>query len=102
MNPATATLLALAAGTYMLKAAAPLLLGDRQLAPWLQRLASLLPASLLAALVAVSTFTADGAMTVDARMAGLVAAATALMLRAPFVLVVLLAAATTALVRLVA
>lgn len=100
MSPAAWTILLLATGTYLLKAAGPLLLGgDRKLPPRLERLTLLLPAPLLAALVATSTFVADRAWTLDARAAGLVAAAAALWLRLPFVVVVLAAAASTAAVR---
>ena len=48
-----------ATGVYAFKAAGPLLLGGRNLPPWLHRWTALLPAALLAALVAVST-PADG------------------------------------------
>lgn len=100
MTPATATLLVLAAGTYVLKAAGPLVLGgDRSLPEIVQRFALLLPAALLAALVATSTFVQDQRWFVDARLAGLMAAAIALWQRLPFVVVVLAAAATTAAVR---
>jgi branched-subunit amino acid transport protein len=99
---ATVVLVGLAAGTYGLKAAAPLVLGARHLPYGLARLADLLPAALLAALVLVSTFTEDGSLVVDARLAGLGAATGALLLRAPFVVVVIAAAAATALVRLLA
>ncbi len=102
MSPAALTIALLAAGTYLLKSAGPLLLGgDRQLPPWLERLTLLLPGPLLAALVATSTFVDDRAWTIDARAAGLVAAAVALWFRLPFVVVVAAAAATTALARLV-
>ena len=53
----------------------------------------------LAALVAVQTFDAGGAVRLDARAAGLVAAVVALMLRAPFLLVIVMAAATAAALR---
>ena len=100
MSPATTTLLVLAAGTYLLKAAGPLVLGgDRELPPVAQRLALLLPAPLLAALVVSSTLVADRQWIVDARLAGLVVAAIGLWRRLPFVAVVLLAAVTTAAVR---
>lgn len=101
MNATLIVLVGLAAGTYALKAAAPLALGDRVLPAWLTRFADLLPAALLAALVAVSTFADNGSVTVDARLAGVATAATALLLRAPFVVVVVAATAVTALVRLV-
>lgn len=103
MSPATLTLALLAAGTYLLKAAGPMLLGgDRQLPPVVERLAGLLPASLLAALVVSSTFVADRSWVLDARLAGLAVAAVALWRRLPFVVVVVLAAAATALTRAVA
>lgn len=101
MSPATVVLIGLAAGTYGLKAAAPLLLGDRTLPQWVSRVSELLPAALLAALVAVSAATQDSAYALDARLVGLGAAAVALYLRAPFVVVVVAAAATTALTRLI-
>jgi hypothetical protein len=56
----------------------------------------LLPVALLAALVAIQTFTNGQRLTVDARAAGLAAAVVALALRAPFLVVVITAAAVTA------
>ena len=47
---------ALAAGTYSLKAAGPLALGSRTVPPQLQRALTLLSVTLLAGLVAISTF----------------------------------------------
>jgi branched-subunit amino acid transport protein len=96
---ATLVLVGLAAGTYGLKSAAPLLLGGRALPPLLTRLASLLPAALLAALALVSTVTRDGAAVLDARLVGLAAAALVLARRAPFVVVVVVAAGAAALTR---
>ena len=93
----------LAAVTYALKATGPLLLGgDRNLPPVIERLALLMPAPLLAALVISSTVVADRAWTVDARLVGLIAAAVALWRRLPFVVVVLIAAAATAATRAIA
>jgi branched-subunit amino acid transport protein len=65
-----------------------------------QRIATLLPVALLAALIGLQTFSAARALTVDARAAGLLAALVAVRLKAPFLLVVAVAAATTALLRL--
>ena len=94
------TLVLLAAGTYALKAAGPLVLGgDRELRPWLARLTQLLPAPLLAALVATSTFVESQRWVLDARVAGLLIAGLALWRRLPFVIVVVLAAAATAAAR---
>jgi branched-subunit amino acid transport protein AzlD len=100
MTTATVTLVALTLGTYGLKAAAPLVLGGRALPERVTRLAQLLPAALLAALVVVSTASDDGQLVADARLVGLGAAGVALWRRAPFVVVVLTAAAATALTRL--
>lgn len=71
--------------------------------PAVRRLAALVPLALLAALTALQTFsTGDLRLTVDARAAGLAAAALALLLRAPFLVVVGAAVLVTAGVRAVA
>ena len=102
MSTALVVLVALAGGTYVLKAAGPLLLGgDRRLPVWLDRVAWLLPAPLLAALVLTSTVASGKDLVFDSRVAGLVAAGIALRLKAPFVVAVIAAAAATALVRAV-
>jgi len=67
----------------------------------LQRAAVLLPIPLLAALVVVQAFAGDGGLVLDARAAGLAAAAGLVLLRAPFLLVVVTAAGTAALLRAV-
>ncbi|GAB2939628.1 MULTISPECIES: AzlD domain-containing protein [Streptomyces] len=67
--------------------------------PLVQRLAALLPVALLAALTAQQTFADGRALVLDARAAGVAAAAVALLLRAPFLLVVAAAVAVTAGVR---
>ncbi|MDH6125385.1 AzlD domain-containing protein [Kitasatospora sp. GP82] len=64
-----------------------------------RRISALLPVALLAALIAIQTFSSSHRLTLDARSAGVLAAFTAVLLRAPFLVVVLVAAATTALVR---
>ena len=68
--------------------------------PIIQRAAGLLPAALLAALSVTQTFSRGTAVVVDARAAGLAVAAGALALRAPFLVVVLVATVTTAALRL--
>ncbi|WP_329137244.1 AzlD domain-containing protein [Streptomyces sp. NBC_01476] len=68
--------------------------------PVVKKLAALVPIALLAALTALQTFGTDGLrLTVDARSAGLAAAAVALLLRAPFLVVVAAAVLVTAAVR---
>jgi uncharacterized membrane protein len=90
----------LAAGTYVMKAVGPIASAGRQLPPRLRTLAELLPAALLAALVATQTVTDGTSLTLDARVVGVSIAAVAVALRAPFALVVLLGALGTAGVRL--
>jgi branched chain amino acid efflux pump len=65
------------------------------------RAVAVLPVALLAALVGIQTFSSGEALVLDARVAGLAAALVAVRLRAPFLVVVSAAAATTALVRAV-
>lgn len=87
------------AATLALKAAGPVLLGGRGLPPRVRALVELLAPALLAALVVTQTLAADRRIVLDARLAGVVAAAVALRLRAPVLVAVVLAAAVTAGVR---
>ena len=65
------------------------------------RITSALPIALLAALVGVQTLTSStGATTLDSRAAGVGVAIVALLLRAPFIVVVVLGAAVAAGLRL--
>ncbi len=67
---------------------------------WVARVAGLVPVALLSALVVVQTFAGAGAhLVLDARSGGLAAGVAALLLRAPFIVVVAVAAATAALLR---
>jgi uncharacterized membrane protein len=89
-----------AAGCYALKLSG-MMVPQRYLeAPRVRRIADLLPVALLAALIATQTFSTGEHLTFDARAAGLAAAVGALALRAPFLVIVGAAAATTALLRL--
>jgi Branched-chain amino acid transport protein (AzlD). len=68
--------------------------------PVISRVTAMLPVALLSALVAVQTFTGQGGrLTLDARAAGVAVAVTALLLRAPFLVVVILASVTAAALR---
>lgn len=94
----TAVLLA-SAGCYLLKLVG-LSVPQRVLDhPVVRRTAALLPIALLAALVVVQTFAQGQRVVVDARAAGLAAGVVALLLRAPFLVVIAVAAAVAALVR---
>lgn len=64
--------------------------------PAVVRVTALLPVALLAALVAVQALDSAGSLTLDARAAGVAAAVTALLLRAPFLVVITVAAAVAA------
>ena len=101
MSDATIVLIVMTVGTFALKSAGPLVLGARQLPVRLQTLIDLLPAALLAALALVSTVGDGRAVVIDARLVGLVVAGLALWRRAPFVVVIVLASAATALTRFV-
>jgi branched-subunit amino acid transport protein len=88
-------------GCYLLKLAG-LSVPARVLArPQVQRIADLIPVALLAALVAVQVFASGTHLIIDARAAGLAAAVVALLLRAPFLVVVVVAALTASLLRVV-
>ena len=86
-----------------IKAAGTLLIGDRTLPPQAPVALEHLAPALLAALVVTQALGGSGGgFAVDARLAGLAAAAVALLFRAPLLLVITVAAATAALVRALA
>ena len=64
--------------------------------PKIQRINALIPIALLSALVAVQSFSEKSQLMIDQRMVGLCVAIAALMLKAPFPLVVLSAAISSA------
>ena len=99
MNRVWAVVLVVGAATVALKATGPLLLGGRRLPEALTGIVVLLAPVLLAALVVTQTVGADGELVLDARLAGVGAAVVAIVLRAPLPLVVVLAAVTTAVAR---
>ena len=87
------------AATYLTKLA-----GYAVPARWLQnprmtRVAGAITVALLASLTVMNTFAAGTALVIDARLASLEAAALALWLRLPFLLVVVLGAVAAGLVR---
>jgi branched-subunit amino acid transport protein len=95
-----AAILVTAAGCYLLKLAGlsiPVRVLDR---PFVRRLSDLIPVALLGALVAVQALSTGQSIEVDARLAGFAAGVVALLLRAQFLVVVFVAALTTALLRL--
>jgi hypothetical protein len=85
--------------TVVLKAAGPVLLGRRPLAGRAVGVVELLAPVMLVALVTTQTFGSHRAVVVDARLAGVAAAAVALRLRMPLIGAMAVAAAVTVLVR---
>jgi hypothetical protein len=90
---------AVGVGTIALKGLGPALLGTRQLPERVADLAVLLAPTLLGALVVTQTLGGPDGLEVDARLVGVCAAGVALALRAPLIVVVVLAAAATAVTR---
>ena len=64
--------------------------------PKIQRINILIPIALLSALVAVQSFTTKTTLVIDQRIVGLVVATIALLLKAPFPVVVISAAISSA------
>lgn len=83
-------------GCYVLKLAGHVVPQSVMGRPRVRRTAALLPVALLAALVVVQTFGSGQALVVDARLPGVAAAAIALVLRAPFLVVVVVAGVVAA------
>lgn len=92
----------LALATAALKVAGPLTLGGRPLPASMLGIVELLASALLAALVVVETFGEGRSLVLDARVVGAAFAAIAVWRRAPMIVVVVGAAAVTALARLIA
>jgi branched chain amino acid efflux pump len=91
----------LAATTVVIKAAGPLTLGGRELPIGAFAVIGLLAPALLTALIVTDTFAHEQELTVDARAVGLATAAVAVLLRAPLLVVVLVAAVGAAAARAV-
>ena len=93
-------LLGLAAASYLLKAVGPVLAGQRELRPGLAQILDLVATPLLAALILVQTLDGGKRIVLDARVPALLVAGVLVWRRAPFLVVVLAAAGTAALLRL--
>jgi branched-subunit amino acid transport protein len=101
MSAAWTAVLVVGLATVALKAAGPVLAGGRELPRGSARVVDLLAPALLAALVATQAFAFRESLVLDERAAGLVAAGVAILLKAPLLVVVLVAAATAATLRAV-
>ncbi len=94
-----AAILGASLGCYALKLAG-LSVPARVLADTrVERIGNLLPIALLSAFIAVQTFTVDDQLELSARVVGAGVAVFAVWRRAPFLVVILAAMGTTALVR---
>ncbi len=101
MNVAWTAVLVVGLATIAIKAAGPVLAGGRELPQSSARVVDLLAPALLAALVATQAFGSDEAVVLDERAAGLLAAGVAILLRAPLLAVIVVAAVTAATLRAV-
>jgi branched-subunit amino acid transport protein len=92
----------LAAAAYGFKVLGLVVIGSRRLPAALERCLALVPAALLSALVVQNTqntLATGQDLVLDARAPGVAVAAVLAWRRAPFIVVVLAASATTALIR---
>lgn len=101
MSAQWATVLAVGAGTVVLKAVGPVGVSGRRLPARATELLDMVAPAILAALVITEAFGSGRSLVLDARLAGVAAGIVAVVLRAPFWLVVIVGALATALVRLV-
>ncbi len=95
------SVLVVGVATVAFKATGPVLLGRRQLPTWLAGPVGVLAPAVLAALVVTQAVGGHRELVADARLVGLGTGAIAVALRAPLLVVIVVAAATAALVRLV-
>jgi branched-subunit amino acid transport protein len=100
MSATWTVVLLVGAFTISFKAAGPVLLAGRRLPTRLTSAFELLAPSLLAALVVTQSVGGKNGIVLDARLVGLGAAVVAIWLRAPLIVVVVVAALATALARL--
>ena len=100
MSDAWLVVLLVGVATVAMKGFGPVVLGGRPLPARAAGPLELLAPALLAALVVTQTVGGDQTVVLDARVLGVAAGGLALWLRAPILLVVVVAAAVTALSRL--
>lgn len=94
--------LGLAAGAYFFKVLGLVILGPRKMPPAVERCLALIPAALIAALIAKDTLTVGQELVIDARLAGVTAATIAAWRRLPVAAVIVVGATVTALLRQIA
>jgi branched-subunit amino acid transport protein len=94
-------LIALCVVSYALKAAGPVLAGGRELGPQARQVLDLVAVPLLAGLILIQTVGEAHRLVLDPRAPALAVAGVLVWRRAPFLVVVVAAAATAALLRAV-
>ena len=94
-----ALVLSLAAGAYAFKVLGLIVIGGRPLPASLERCLALIPAAVIAAIVAKDTFSVGQHLQIDARVAGVGVAVIAAWRKMPVIVVIVAGAATTALIR---
>ena len=92
-------IIALGVGAYAFKVLGLVVVGARTLPPVVERCLALIPAALLSALIVKDTFSVGQELVLDARAAGVAVAVVAAWRRVPIPVVIVLGAATTAVVR---
>lgn len=92
-------IIALALGAYAFKFTGLVILGGRTLPAPFERCLALIPAAVISALIMKDTLTQGRDIVIDARAAGILVAIFAAWRRAPLIAVIVLGAATTALIR---
>jgi branched-subunit amino acid transport protein len=94
-------ILVMAAIAYSFKVLGLVVIADRQLPPVVMRCLALIPAAMITALIVKDTFSIGQDLVVDARAAGVAAAVLAAWRRAPLIVVIVVGAGVTAVLRAV-
>jgi branched-subunit amino acid transport protein len=100
VSDAWIVVLAVGAATVAIKALGPVLLGGRPLPSAVTGVVELLAPAVLAALVVTQALGSGQSISPDARLVGMAAAGIALWRKAPILVVIVVAAAATAVTRL--
>ncbi|MFZ4719584.1 MAG: AzlD domain-containing protein [Ilumatobacteraceae bacterium] len=91
--------LSLAGAAYLFKVVGLVVVGDRPLPPVVMRCLALIPAALIAAILVSNTFSTGQDLVLDERVIGVGAAALAAWRRLPLIVVIVIGAGVTALLR---
>lgn len=90
---------ALGAGAYAFKVLGLVVVGGRTLPAALERCLALIPAAVIAAIIVKDTFSVGQDLQIDARAAGVAVAVLAAWRKLPMIVIIVLGAGTTALLR---